>query len=184
MPSRQLSASARRYADAAFDVARETNSFDQWQSMLDGLARVMAIPSARAVFFSPTVSSAEKMDALDRIFPGETGVLRNFLTILAERGRLPIADEIAEAFRERVNQERGILAVDVTTAVPLDAEMQRTIAQRLGRFLNHDPQHLAIRSSVDPEILGGVVARIGDRLIDDSVRGRLNRLKRALATGA
>jgi F-type H+-transporting ATPase subunit delta len=66
--------------------------------------------------------------------------------------------------------------------VPIDADLQRVLAERLGAYLKHDPQRVTVLSRVDPSIIGGVVARIGDTLIDDSVRGRLQRLRRALAT--
>src|SRR5216683_372875 len=70
---------------------------------------------------------------------------------------------------------------DATTAVPLDAEMERLVAQRLAAYLHRDADKVIIRSRVDPAIIGGVVARVGDQLIDDSVRGRLERLRRTLA---
>jgi F-type H+-transporting ATPase subunit delta len=117
---------------------------------------------------------------LDRLVPEMPPVVRNFTHILVERDRLEQVPDIAEAFRERVNRERGILTAEVTTAIPLDEGMERSVAQKLGVYLDHDPRRLVIRSRVDPDIIGGVVARIGDTLIDDSVRGRLERLRRVL----
>ncbi len=181
MPRTTFSGSARRYAEAAFGVARESGDFDAWLSGLDDLARLLQDPRASTAFTSPAVDPGEKRAALDRLLPDLPPLVRNFVAILVERDRLAQAPEIAEAFRERVNQERGVLTADVTTAIPLDAELERTIQERLGAHLGHDPRRLVLRSQVDPQIIGGVVARVGDTLIDDSVRGRLERLRRVLA---
>ena len=111
----------------------------------------------------------------------EPNPARNFLHILAERDRLVEVPGIADALRELINQRRGIITADVTTAVPLDAEMERLVAERLAAYLHRDADKVTIHSRVDPEIIGGVIARVGDQLIDDSVRGRLERLRRTLA---
>lgn len=179
-----LSGSARHYADAAFDVAREAGTFDTWLGALDDLARVLQVPAAYTVLTTPTVGEAEKLAAFDELVPNLPPHVRNFLRLLVERGRVREIPGIAVALRERVNRERGIVTADVTTAVPLDPETERTIAQRLGTFLRQDPSKLVIRSTVDPSIIGGVVARVGDTLIDDSVRGRLDRLKRTISVPA
>jgi F-type H+-transporting ATPase subunit delta len=177
------SASARRYAAAAFNVAGQTGDYDSWLTTLTDLARVMLMPSARTIFISPAVATAQKVAALDRMAPSVPPLLRNFLHILAERDRLDEIPGIAEALQEMINEQRGIITADVTTAIPLDAEMQRLVAQRLGAYFNRDPDKVKIRGRVDPNIIGGVVARVGDRLIDDSVRGRLERLRRSLTAG-
>ncbi len=181
MPAVTLSASARRYAEAAFSVARETGDYDAWLTALDAVVRLLDDPQAATVFTSPAVDPSDKQKALDRLVPRAPRLIHNFLAILIERDRVSQVPAIAEALRERVNEERGILTADVTTAVPLDAELQKTIARRLGTQLGHDPTRLVIRPHVDPAIIGGVVARVGDTLIDDSVRGRIERLRRALA---
>jgi F-type H+-transporting ATPase subunit delta len=108
-------------------------------------------------------------------------MVHHFLHILAERDRLKEVPGIADALRDLINQRRGIITADVTTAIPLDADMERLVAQRLAAYLNRDPDKVTIRGRVDPAIIGGVVARVGDRLIDDSIRGRLERLRRTLA---
>ncbi len=181
MPGQILSASARRYAAAAFAVARETGDYDVWLSSLDDVARVLRMPSAHSVFVSPAVSAADKGRGLARLFPDQPPVVFNFLRILADRDRLDEVGQIAEAMRGLVNQEGGVLSAEITTAVPLDAELEQTVAERLGAFLGHDPRRLTIRSRVDPNIIGGVVARVGDTLIDDSVRGRIERLRHSLS---
>lgn len=175
------SASARRYASAAFTVAEQTGEFDAWLATLDEVSRVLQVPSARTIFLSPTVAPPQKAAALERLIPKATPVMRNFLRILIDRDRIGEAPGIAEALRELINQRRGIITAEVTTAVPLDAELERLVATRLAAHLGRDPQKVTIRAHVDPTIIGGVVARVGDQVIDDSVRGRLERLRRTLA---
>jgi F-type H+-transporting ATPase subunit delta len=175
------SASARRYATAAFTVAGKTNEYDTWLSTLDEVARVLRMPSARAVFLSPAVPSVQKAAALDRILPNAPRMVRNFLHILVDRDRLDQVPGIVEALRELINVQRGIVTAEVTTAVPLDGEMEQVVAQRLAAHLGREARQVTIRSRVDPSIIGGVIARVGDQVIDDSVRGRIERLRRTLA---
>jgi F-type H+-transporting ATPase subunit delta len=126
------------------------------------------------------VAVSDKRNALDRVLPNAPPLLRNFLHILADRDRLDEVPGVAEALRELVNKQRGIVTAEITTAVPLDADSERLVAQRLAAYLHRSPQQVTIRAHVDPSIIGGVVARVGDQLIDDSVRGRLERLRAAL----
>jgi F-type H+-transporting ATPase subunit delta len=118
---------------------------------------------------------------LDRILPNAAPMVRNFVHILVNRDRLPEVPGIVDALRELINVQRGIVTADVTTAVPLDAELERVVAERLATHLGRTPDKVMIRSRVDPAIIGGVVARVGDQVIDDSVRGRIERLRRTLA---
>jgi F-type H+-transporting ATPase subunit delta len=175
------SASERRYASAAFTVASEAGDYDAWLGALNEAARVLRIPSARTVFLSPAVPAEQKAAALERILPNVPLPVRNFLRILVDRDRLDEVPGISDALRDLINERRGIITADVTTAFPLDGEMERLVAQRIAAYLGRDPERVTIRSHVDPSIIGGVVARVGDQVIDDSVRGRLERLRRSLA---
>jgi len=162
-------------------VAAESGDYDVWLDTLGDLSRIMQMPSARIVFTSPTVAAADKRAALDRLLPHASPLVRNFLHILADRDRLDETPGITEALREAVNRRRGIVTAEVTTAVPLDAEMERTVTQRLAAYLKRQPGQIALRTRVDPSLIGGVIARVGDEVIDDSVRGRLERLRRAIS---
>jgi F-type H+-transporting ATPase subunit delta len=177
------SASARRYASAAFTVAGKSGDYDAWVATLAEVARVLQMPSARTVFLSPAVPAAQKAAALDRIVPSAPPLVRNFLHILVDRDRLDQVPGIADALRELINIQRGIVTAEVTTAVPLDADMERVVAERLAAHLGREPRQVSIHSRVDPAIIGGVIARVGDQVIDDSVRGRIERLRRTLAGG-
>jgi F-type H+-transporting ATPase subunit delta len=175
------SASQRRYASAAFTVAARAGDYDAWVQALSEVARVLQMPSARSVFMSPAVPPAQKNAALDRILPSAPPMTRNFLHILVDRDRLDEVPGILDALRALINTQRGIITADVTTAVPLDTELEGQVAQRLATHFGRDPQKITIRSRVDPSIIGGVIARVGDEVIDDSVRGRIERLRRTLA---
>ena len=175
------SASQRRYASAAFTVAGRTGDYDAWVQTLGEITRMLQMRSARTVFMSPAVPSTQKAAALDRILPNASPLIRNFLHILVDRDRLDEVPGILDALRELINAQRGIITADVTTAIPLDPEMEQLVAQRLAAHFGGDPHKMSIRSRVDPSIIGGVVARIGDEVIDDSVRGRIERLRRTLA---
>jgi F-type H+-transporting ATPase subunit delta len=164
-------------------VAAESGDYDVWLNGLGEFQRVLQMPSARVIFTSPAIPASQKRAALGRLLPNLPRMVRNFLYILADRGRLGEVPGILEALIEQVNQQRGIVTAEVTTAIPLDADLQRTVAQRLGAYLNHDPQRITLHTRVDPSIIGGVVARVGDTLIDDSLRGRIERLRRRLVTG-
>lgn len=175
------SASERRYASAAFSVAARTGDYDAWLATLNDVARVLRMPSARAVLLSPAVPGAQKSAALDRIVPNAPQLTRNFLHILVDRDRLDQVPGIADALREQINVQRGIITADVTTAVPLDPDLEQVVGEKLAQHLGREPRQIAIRSHVDPSIIGGVVARVGDQVFDDSVRGRIERLRRSLA---
>jgi F-type H+-transporting ATPase subunit delta len=176
------SATAKRYATAAFTVAAEAGELDLWLDTLDQLARIMRMQSARIVFTSPTVSTADKRNALERLLPNVPLSLRSFLSILADRDRLDEVPGIAAELRELVNRQRGIVTADVTTAIPLDGELERTLTERIASYFNKRPNQVTLRTHVEEGIIGGVIARVGDSVIDDSVRGRLERLRRAIST--
>ncbi|MGI9147788.1 MAG: ATP synthase F1 subunit delta [Chloroflexota bacterium] len=178
------SASARRYAAAAFSVASGSGDYDLWLTTLSDFARILQMPSARTIFISPAVPTSQKHAALDRLLPAAPPLVRNFLHILADRARLDEVPGIVEALRALINQRRGIITAEITTAFPLDPTLERAVAQRLAAHLHTDPQLVTIVSRVDPAIIGGVVARVGDQVIDDSVRERLVRLRRSLSGSA
>src|SRR5205814_442465 len=129
------SASARRYASAAFTVAGGTGEYDAWMQALAEVARILEMRSARTVFMSPAVPATQKAAALDRMLPNAAPLIRNFLHILIDRDRLDEVPEILEALRGMVNEQRGIITANVTTAIPLDPDMERLVAQRLAAHL-------------------------------------------------
>ncbi|MBI4492966.1 MAG: F0F1 ATP synthase subunit delta [Chloroflexi bacterium] len=172
-----IGASARHYAEAVFGIAQERQAFDAWLGALERVEQILADPAAGQVLTSPAVPEEERRAALDRLLPDLGPEIRNFLHLLVDRGRLELLPEILTAFRELVDQARGVVTAKVTSAVALDPRLREVVARRLAA---HTGRQVRLELSVDPELIGGVVARVGDELLDDSVRGRLQRLKERL----
>jgi F-type H+-transporting ATPase subunit delta len=176
----QISGSARRYAAAIFELAREGNAFETWVADLARVVEILTHPDAERLLTSPAVPEDERIAALGQLVPGLSAPARSLVDILARRGRLELVPQVLLDFQRRLDELRGIADVQVTTAVPLDQESERLLTQRLTAFTG---KQVRLEKQVDPDILGGVIARIGDELLDDSVRGRLDRLHRRLVGG-
>jgi F-type H+-transporting ATPase subunit delta len=174
------SSAAKRYTDAVFSIAREKGTFDQWQRDLDTLGGLVSNPDAAKFLDSPKVGQADKSALIEKVLQGAQPEARNLAALLLERGRLHIAPEMGELFREQALAELGIVVADVTTAAPIDKEAEQAITQRLGGIVG---KQVEIRTHVEPEIIGGIVARIGDQLIDGSVSSQLKRLRTRLESG-
>ena len=168
---------ATRYAEAAFAVARREQRIDDWLAGLDRAAGLYQDRRAEQFLTSPVVTPGRKIAALAELLPDVPPTVRNFLEILARRDRLDLVPDIAAQFRRLANEHRGIAVAQVTTAVPLDAAQRELVAARLSARFG---KQVTLEERVDPSILGGVVAQIGDDVIDGSVRGRLERLRRSL----
>ena len=168
---------ALRFAEAAFAVAQEANQLDAWLEALDQASSVYDNHAAALFLTSPVVPAEKKRSVLAELLPGISPEVGRFLAILARRDRLDLVPEIAQVFRRLLNEHRGIAVAQVTTAVPIDERQQSLIASRLGQRVG---KSVTVETRVDPSILGGVIAQIGDNVIDGSVRGRLERLRRAL----
>ena len=168
---------ALRFAEAAFAVARDTHQLDAWIEGLEQASSVMADETAGRFLSSPVVPPERKLTTLSQLLPGVPPTVHNFLGILAHRNQLDLLPEIAQAFRRLLNEHRGIEVATITTAVPIDERQQASIAARLGQRLG---KTIVVEPNVDPDILGGVIAQVGDDVIDGSVRGRLERLRRRL----
>lgn len=173
----QTNVRAARFADAAFGVARQEDQIDAWQQALGRAAALFEDRGAARLLTSPVISPSRKKAALDELLPGLPPMVHNFLDILAQRDKLDLIPEIARAFGRLVNEHRGIRIARVTTAIPLDEHQQELIGTRLAERIG---KKVTLETHVDPTILGGVIAQIGDDVIDGSVRGRLERMRRSL----
>ncbi len=168
---------ARPYADAAFSLAVEQNALPAWSEALTRLAAVMRTPEALAIVADPRLA----VDRIVEIIAEAAGQLsteqRNFVRVLAENDRLAVLPEIAVQFEEKRNRHDDVLDVDVVSAYPVTdsqlADVVATLQERFGRKVKATPE-------VDPELIGGVMIRIGDEVIDASVRGKLAQLAATL----
>ncbi|MBA3378308.1 MAG: ATP synthase F1 subunit delta [Chloroflexia bacterium] len=172
------SGSAKRYAQAVVELAREKGSFDVWQRDLGSLRAVVSDADARSFLENPSVKASDKNQVVDSVLADAQPEARNLAHMLIERRRTGIIQDLADLFDEAVLAENGIALVDVTTAEPLDEAGQELVRDHLGRLLG---KRIELRLREDPDIIGGFVARAGDQVIDGSVVNQLRRLRARLA---
>lgn len=131
-------------------------------------------PSLTAAFASPRVKEHEKVRLLDRVFADEVHpTLLKFLKVMASRDRLGYVGAVSDAANDIFDDMMGRVVASVKTAVPLDDETRSQITQRLGSVMN---AQIKLRESVDPDLIGGMVIRVGDKVFDSSVQNRLNKM--------
>jgi F-type H+-transporting ATPase subunit delta len=172
------SISARRYAEAIFALASDSGAFEQWAGDLATIAEFVSERDVAQVLGSGRVPAGEKLRLLEAGLAGRVSPLAmNLVKLLNQRGRLHLAPEIRARFQEMVDEKRGVAHAVVTTAVPLSDDERRAVEARLSQITG---KQVDVTPVVDPAIIGGVVARIGDQLIDGSTRTRLVALKRRL----
>lgn len=171
------SGAAKRYVQAIVEVARESQGFDAWQQDLLLFGAMAEDDAVKAFLQNPSVPDAEKMKAVDIVLKDAQPEARNLAHLLVERRRTGIIPELVTLFDEAVLAEKGIVLADVTTAEPLDEEAQKAVRERLSRIVG---KTVDLRMHTDPEIIGGLIARIGDEVIDGSVQTRLRRLRTRL----
>ena len=170
---------AKRYAQAVFDIASEAGTRDRWQADLTTLANAASDVVAGEFFTSPNVSEQGKRAAIDRLLPGDTQqYVRNLAYMLIERHRFDILPELLSVYGDMVLDAQGIAIADVTTAVDLTAAEREQVREQLHQIVG---KQIELRTTTDPSLIGGLVARIGDRLIDASVTSQLQQMRAALA---
>lgn len=172
------SGAAKRYVQAVVELAREQGSFDAWQRDLGTLRAAVSDPTVQSFLENPSIQASDKDKVLDSALGEASPEARNLAHMLVARGRTGIIQDLADLFDEAVLAEKGIALVDVTTAEDLDAAGQDVVREQLSRLLGKNVQ---LRLHVDPSIIGGVVAKSGDRVIDGSVVNQLRRLRARLA---
>ena len=173
---------ARVYADALFGAAREADQLDQVHEQLDQFAEAMNESNdMRVFFFSPYFSSAEKREAISEAISGASDELVNFLELLAEKHRMPAIFAIRRRFDELWAEERKRLEVTLTSAVELDGSVVNQVGKEVERQTDRE---IDLETEVDPEILGGLVLRVGNMVLDASLRSKLERLRKEVASAA
>jgi F-type H+-transporting ATPase subunit delta len=170
----------RMYARALFEAARDQGRVDGVRAELAELASAMeTTPELEAFLSNPQLDPKAKADVLDEVTSGADPIVRNFVRVVASKGRAGQLRSIAEELDAIVDREQGRVSVELTTAYELDdaeaAAIVRQIEQASGSTVE------ATRS-VDPDLIGGLILQAGSLRVDASVRGRLNRLRRELVT--
>jgi F-type H+-transporting ATPase subunit delta len=173
---------AEVYARSLFEVAREHDKLDVVREQLGAFADVLADDRELSVFFfSPYFSTQEKKDGLARVLVDADETVGNFLDLLIEKHRMPVVFRIRREYETLWERANNVLPVEITSAIELDEQTVKGIGDRIGRQTG---QHVELTARVAPEILGGVVLRVGNQILDASIRNRLERLRRQVARGA
>ena len=170
---------AEVYARALFEVAKEHDLLDEVHDELNAFAQALHDNREFAVFFfSPYFSTEEKKDGLKRAVTDVEPVFMNFLDALIERHRMPAIFRIRDRYQDMWEDERDLLPVEVTSAIALDKATVGSIGKRIGEQTKRTVQ---LSSNVDPDILGGIVLRVGNVILDASIRNRLEQLRKQVA---
>ena len=164
---------AKRYAQAAFEMASEAGTVELWRAELRDVATVLTDSQLAPVLADTKVPVNRRLAMLDRAL-AVSPLVANLARLLVSKGRSLEAQGVAEAFARMADEQQGIAHAVVTTAVPLSAEQLTSIERQLSASLQ---KRVHATSAVDPGIIGGVVVRVGDKLVDGSVRTRLKRLR-------
>jgi ATP synthase F1 delta subunit len=173
---------AQVYARSLFEVAREQDKIDPLREQLGQFADALQEDhDLQVFFFSPYFSTQEKEDGLEKAVSGADEVLLNFLKLLIENHRMPVIFRVRRAYDELWEEENRLLPVSVTSAVELDEDTVRQIGDRIAEQTG---RKVDLSAHVEPDILGGIVVRVGNAVLDASVRNRLEQLRRQVAKAA
>ncbi len=172
---------SRTYAQALFDLAKEQDRLDVVrEELLDFVATLHEVPELAALLRNPQLDPATKSDVLDKVTADSDVLVRNFLRVVAARGRGGQIEEIVREFDALYSAEEQVLNVELATAYELSDEEAREIISQIEKASGRTVE---AKRSVEPDLIGGIVLKAGSLRVDSSVRGRLNRLRRELATG-
>jgi F-type H+-transporting ATPase subunit delta len=173
---------AQVYARSLFEVAKENDELDEVHDELGEFADTLdKNRELQVFFFSPYFSAEEKKDGIDKVVEGANERFLNFLKLVAERHRVPAIFRIRREFDDLWRQENRLLEVRVTSATALDDELIQSIGRRIEEQTG---QRIDLDANVDPDVIGGLVLRVGNMVMDASVRGRLERLRKEVARAA
>jgi F-type H+-transporting ATPase subunit delta len=173
---------AQVYARALFDAAKEREELDEVREELATFADAVDGSRDLQVFlFSPYLSTDEKKEGLRRAIEGASETFLNFLDVLVENHRMPAIFRIRRRFDELWQEEKRLLPVEITSAVDLDEATVRQVGDTIGEQTGRSVE---LSSRVDPDILGGIVVRVGNVILDASIRNRLEQLRKQVAKAA
>ena len=171
---------SRRYSQSIFRMALEQKDLNRWQSDLRKVAALMKDNALFSLIANPKITGEEKMRTLTQRLGDVNPLAIKLVLLLAAKGKLAALDDVAEEYQAMVDNYRGIEGTEiaeVTTAIPVDNDYQLKIAQRITEIIG---KPVLLRLKVDPAILGGIIIRVGDKLIDGSIRSKLAALRKDL----
>jgi F-type H+-transporting ATPase subunit delta len=169
---------ATTYAEALYEAAVDADALPQVSADVDAFARaVEESADLRTVLENPEIDSRAKSSVIAAVAADAHPLVRNFLQVLVERGRIAELLEIAEAFRERVARAEARIEVEAVTAVPLPDDLRDRIVESIQSKTNATVE---LTESVDADVVGGLVLHVGEVVVDGSVRHRIDELRREL----
>lgn len=168
---------AKRHAQAVFQLALERGELEKWLEDLKTIATTLSQPQLMAILESPKVHLNEKMELIRRCLPGVSQLALNLVYLLVARRRLRLIDQIVSEYQRLADAYQGLEHAEVTTAIPLDEEDRKRLSERLAELTG---TRIMLSTKVDPDVIGGFVVRIGDRLIDGSTKSKLGSLRKSL----
>jgi F-type H+-transporting ATPase subunit delta len=171
---------ARRYARAVFEIALERKELDRWQADLKKIAVQGEDAAFMALVENPKIGFDKKEAIFSRLLGDVNPLARNLVYLLVSRRRFGMVGELASEYHRLLDGYRGIEHAEVVTAVPLDDKEKKRLEEHLGKVMG---KKIVLESSVDPELVGGMIARVGGKLLDGSTHSKLLALKKELATG-
>ncbi|MCP9490305.1 MAG: ATP synthase F1 subunit delta [Solirubrobacteraceae bacterium MAG38_C4-C5] len=173
---------AEVYARSLFEVASGQEKLEEVRDQIGQFADALDGERELAIFFfSPYFSSQEKKDGLRRAVEGADEIVANFLELLIDKHRMPAIFAVRRHLEVMWERENKVLPVQITSATQLDEETVKRIGDRIGQETG---QRVELTAQVEPAILGGIVLRVGNQILDASIRARLDRLRRQVARGA
>ena len=171
---------ARRYAQAVFNIALERNELDRWQSDLEKIAGLGEDAAFIALMENPKVRFEDKTKLLTKALGDINPLALNLLYLLMTRGKVSLIGDIADEYQRLLDSYRGIEHAEVITAVPLDDKEKKKLEEHLGAVVG---KKVLVETRVDSGLIGGIVARIGDKLLDASTHSKLIALGDKISTG-
>jgi F-type H+-transporting ATPase subunit delta len=170
---------AQVYARSLFEVAEEHDKLDVVREQLGQVADAVADSrELQTFFFSPYFSTQEKQDGLDKAITDADETVRNFLALLLENHRMPVIFRVRREFDRLWEDAHDLLPVQITSAVELDPSVAERIGDEIGRQTGRTVE---LTSTVDPDVIGGIVLRVGNSILDASIRTRLENLRKQVA---
>jgi F-type H+-transporting ATPase subunit delta len=170
-------ANARRYAQAVFEIALEKKELDRWQADLQKIVGAVNDDTFHAALDSPRIRIEDKARFLKERLEDISPLALNLVLLLITRTHVGVIKEIADEYKLLLDKYRGIVTAEVTTAVPLEEKDKQKLVEKLGALTD---AKIELKTQVMPEILGGVIARVGGKLLDGSTRSKLAALKKEL----
>jgi F-type H+-transporting ATPase subunit delta len=167
------------YARSLFEVAMDHDKLDVVREQLGEFVDALdADRELQVFFFSPYFSTQEKSDGLDKAVTGADPIVQNFLKLLIEKHRMPAIFRVRRELDSMWEEENKLLPVEVTSAIELDKKTVKEIGDRIGEQTG---RKVELSAKVEPDILGGIVVRVGNSVIDASIRARLEQLRKQVA---